>query len=125
MQNSIDIVKQGLFCYVYNDDAAIIHYLFQYKLVSGTLKVGFPYRNLERVLNTLENYKISYHVIENDTVIKKKNYNKTNQYHHYYTLALPKLNIEKRFALLESEIKALDEKEILRILKLLEDEVRK
>ena len=54
------IVKQnGKFCYVYDTDALIFNYIFDYKIISG-LRCGFPNNSLEKVLNKLEELKISY-----------------------------------------------------------------
>lgn len=125
MKNNIELKKRGYFYYCYNEDAVLIHYLFDYKIVSGTQKVGFPIANLNRVLTTLEEYKINYVVLENTKVIQKKDYRKVNNYARFYRLALSKIQIEDRFTLLENEIKNLPDQKILKILELVENEVRK
>lgn len=59
------IFKNGKFYNVYNDDAFIFHYLFNYKILKDD-KSGFPETGLVKVINTLDNEKINYQIIYKD-----------------------------------------------------------
>lgn len=50
--------KNGGFYSVNGDDCYIFYYLFNYKIVSD--RVGFPLSAYNKVVNTLEDNKISY-----------------------------------------------------------------
>lgn len=53
--------NKGNFCTIYGDDANIISSLFGYKILNN--KVGFPESVLNKIINILEDNKISYMVI--------------------------------------------------------------
>ncbi len=54
--------NKGNFCTIYGDDANIISSLFGYKILNNN-KVGFPESVLNKIINILEDNKISYMVI--------------------------------------------------------------
>ena len=69
----IVIQKQGIFYIVYDLDAYIISYIFDYQVKLN--KVGFP--NMGKVLDKLNKLKINYTVInENKKKFKNNNYSK-------------------------------------------------
>ena len=74
--------NKGKFCTVYGDDANIISSLFGYKILNNN-KVGFPESILNKVINTLEDNKISYMVIYIDKDPLVKDFKKLNNYEVY------------------------------------------
>ena len=54
------LIKNGSFYITYYDDALILNYLFNYKVVNN--KVGFPISNLDKVLSKLNSNNISYYI---------------------------------------------------------------
>ena len=52
------IRKEGLFYSVFDSDAEILNYLFDYKIINN--RCGFPINAINKVLNTLEEKKINY-----------------------------------------------------------------
>ena len=57
--STLHVKENGIFFSAYNEDAWILSYIFDYKLVDG-IKVGFPENVIEKIKNKLEEYKISY-----------------------------------------------------------------
>lgn len=57
----LELQKQGLFVNAYNESALILHNIFGYKLLEQNkiYKVGFPEKSITKVLNTIEERKIS------------------------------------------------------------------
>lgn len=56
--------REGFFYSVYNDDAYIISYIMNYKLVKindSDVKTGFPVHNLDNVIYYLRRNHISYY----------------------------------------------------------------
>lgn len=50
---------------MFDNDAYIIHMIFGYKIIDGR-KCGFPDNALPKVLQKLEDYKISYQIVYKD-----------------------------------------------------------
>lgn len=126
MKNSVSISKRGYFYYCYNEDAVLIHYLLDYKIVSGKRKIGFPIANLERVVNILEGYKINYVVLdEKNNAVKERDFRKVNLYENYYQKAVQQIRIDDRFRLLENKLKNLSEEQVWHLLEIIENEIRK
>lgn len=69
--------------------------LFGYKVLKDGL-CGFPDNSLSKVLNTLEDAKISYQIIEVDKNPIIKDLDKLNNYQKYLDLALKNLDKRKR-----------------------------
>ena len=70
----VTIRKTGLFYQVFDDDALILHFLLNYKIIDS--KVGFPSNALNKVVNVLEEKKINYKVIGEDIESNFKDLNK-------------------------------------------------
>ena len=77
-KNCVLLRQIGKFINAFDEDALIINYLLDYKLVNG--KIGFPLTTLPKVINILEENHISYEVkgTLDDTVMNYKNRNKYN-----------------------------------------------
>lgn len=69
--DSIIIMKNGVFYNVLGKDCYIMKNIFGYKVSTfgDTVKVGFPIKGLNKVLDTLDKLKISYLVYENEIVL--------------------------------------------------------
>ena len=72
--NCVVIRKTGGFYQVFDNDAIIINYLCDYKIVNG--RVGFPLNSIDKVVNLLMENKISYCVKEGMKEVDSKEYNK-------------------------------------------------
>lgn len=62
--NKIIIIKSGIFYTTFYQDAHILNYLFNYQIKDN--KVGFPIKNLDKVLFKLREEKINYIIIEDN-----------------------------------------------------------
>ena len=67
----IFIKGSGKFYNLYNDDALIINYLLNYKIIKNNT-CGFPECALNKVINEIEKVKISYVVQEMGNIIEEK-----------------------------------------------------
>ena len=74
--NEIVIIKSGVFCVAFNEDAHIMSYLFNYKIkeINDYKLIGFPNKNLEKVINKLKILGLAYvTIIDNTTHVSKRN----------------------------------------------------
>lgn len=71
------IRKSGLFYETFDEDALIMHYLFNYKLIDE--RVSFPTNSLAKILNTLNEQEIDYLVIGGPERIKNE-FGESNSY---------------------------------------------
>jgi len=78
-QNSLILIKSGLFYTSYLDDANIFNNIFNFKIVNN--KIGFPEKTLSKVINKLDNIKVNYLIYadDNNDIQEFKN-NKYNEY---------------------------------------------
>ena len=67
------LIKNGSFYITFCDDALILNYLFNYKVINN--KVGFPISNLDKVLSKLDSNNISYYIDDNYNNNPINNYN--------------------------------------------------
>ena len=76
------IIKNGSFYKVIGSDCYILEEMFNYKKVkiANSIKVGFPLRSLNKVINKLKYFKINY-LIYNKEIIRKKY--KNNNYKNF------------------------------------------
>ena len=64
----IILINNGKFYYVFNDDAYIIYYLFNYKINNNMVK--FPDNILNKVIKELKNKDIGYIIYNKDIIYK-------------------------------------------------------
>lgn len=83
----IILINNGKFYYVFNDDAYIIYYLFNYKINNNMVK--FPDNILNKVIKELKYKDIGY-IIYNKDIIKE--YGDSIKYNKYYLLGIDKYN---------------------------------
>ena len=118
------IVKQnGKFCYVYDTDALIFNYIFDYKIISG-LRCGFPNNSLEKVLNKLEELKISYQVKYLDKIISTKQFKNLNDYTRISILARKTALLKNRLDILMKTIKTSNKEILERVIESIEECLR-
>lgn len=65
-KNVIVMIKVGNFYHLYDEDALIMFYLFKYVIGENNNRVGFPVKNLSKVVNNLKSKEISYYVDDNN-----------------------------------------------------------
>ena len=120
-RNYIIIIKEsGKFYRAHDIDALIINMLIGYQVTSGP-KVGFPDTALSKVINRLEENKISYRVISKGQIEKEYNYKKFNQYSKFANIAKKTADLNNRLDLIVKKIKKADEEKIASIIDYLEN----
>ena len=116
--------NHGKFYQCSDMDAYIMNLLFGYKVLKDGL-CGFPDNSLAKVLNTLEDVKISYQIIEVDKNPIIKDFNKLNNYPKYLDLALKNLDKRKRLDYLIDNLNKCSNEKLEQIIGLIENELRK
>ena len=106
----IELQRHDIFINAYGVSAIILHDMLNYKLIMNgkEYKIGFPSNSLTKVLNTLEDKKISYVIYEEDNSIKLEyDYKNLNDYNKEYKMAIDKLEIDTKVNLIYTKIKKL------------------
>ena len=114
---SIIIRKSGGFYQVFDNDALIISYLFDYKIIN--YKCGFPLVAINKVINTLEEKKINFIIKDEEEVVK--NFRNKNTYSKYLEKARVKDNINNRIKSILDKINDLDVKKLNEVLSVIEE----
>ena len=114
---SIIIRKSGGFYQVFDNDALIISYLFDYKIINH--KCGFPLVAINKVINTLEEKKINFIIKDEEEVVK--NFRNKNTYSKYLEKARVKDNINNRIKSILDKINDLDVKKMNEVLSVIEE----
>ena len=114
---SIVIRKSGGFYQVFDNDALIISYLFDYKIIN--YKCGFPLIAINKVINTLEEKKINFIIKDEEEVVK--NFRNKNTYSKYLEKARVKDNINNRIKSILDMINDLDVKKLNEVLSVIEE----
>lgn len=99
--------SSGKFFEVFGYDAFMFNYLFSYKILQSgkTYKCGFPDSSINRIINKLSDFKISYQIIYRGKNPLVKDYKKINQYSKYILIALQRLDIKQRMDALVEKVK--------------------
>ena len=116
MKNSINIIETNkMFYNVYEIDAYIFNYIFEYKVLDNK-KVGFPSSILNKVINTLEDKHINYNIIfrNKDNIIK--DFKKINNYDKYKEKAIEQMDINNKVNIMIDKIKNASREEIERLI---------
>lgn len=109
----------GKFYNVYDDDAYIINLLFGYKVLRNdkgliiSYKSGFPDNALNKVINKLEDNKISYKVIYKDKEPLIRDFGKKNRYLEFIDKTKSNMELTSRIDLLVGKIKEVEDIEKL------------
>lgn len=114
------IKESGKFYRAYDNDALIINVLIGYQVLPG-LRIGFPDNALFKVLNRLEENKISYRVIVKGQIEKEYSYKKLNQYNKFVNISRKTADLNNRLDLIVKKIKQADEEKIMKIIDYLEN----
>ena len=122
-EETLQLYKIGNFYNIYGDGAIILNYLFGYKiLIDG--KVGFPESALIKVINTIEDKKIDYQIINKEKDLIKK-YGNFNNYNKVLKQALEYRNIKSRVERIQELINNVNDITILeRIIGVIENELQ-
>ena len=107
----VTIRKVGLFYQVFDDDALILHYLLDYKVIDS--KVGFPSNAINKVINSLEAKKINYKIIGEDII---KDFKDLNKYDFYLAKSKDKIVVQDLIHNIELKLEEKAEGELLKIL---------
>ena len=114
---SIVIRKTGGFYQVFDNDALIISYLFNYKIIN--FKCGFPLIAINKVINTLEEKKINFIIKDEEEIVK--NFKNKNTYSKYLEKARVKDNINNRIKSILDKLNDLDTKKMNEVLSAIEE----
>lgn len=104
---------------MYDTDALILNYLFDYKILSGP-RCGFPDSSLEKVVTKLEELKISYKIKNINEIIKNKQYKNLNDYIKVSIIAKKTVLLKHRIDILVKEIKASNKETLERVIESIE-----
>ena len=119
------IFKNGKFYNVYNDDAFIFHYLFNYKILKDD-KSGFPETGLVKVINTLDNEKINYQIIYKDRNPIVKKFDKLNNYHKVLGKAIEYLELTDKIEIIKKKIDEIEDYKVLeRLIEVINNELQR
>ena len=113
------IRKNGGFYYVLDNDAIVVSYLTNYKIING--RCGFPLNSLSKVTNLLEDNTINYVVRENMKDIDNRNYKKMNRYSVVLEKGKKKFDIDYRINDMVEKIKLLDYDKLSDLLDMIEE----
>jgi len=110
--------SSGKFFEVYDYDAFMFNYLFDYKVLQNgkTYKCGFPDSSLTKITNKLSDLKISYQIIYRGRNPFVKDFKKINQYSKYKLIALQKLDVKERMDALVEKVKSLSEEQAKKVM---------
>lgn len=113
--NELILRKNGGFYSVYGDDCYILFYLLGYKIVGD--RVSFPISAYNKVVNTLEDNKISYTDKYNN---KSNDYKRKNNYNKLLDLGKRKYSLNYRIDNIIEKMNLLNEEDIDNILSYIE-----
>ncbi len=113
------IRKMGLFYNVFDDDAKIISYLLGYRVING--RCGFPNNSFNKVVNTLDEKKVNYIIIDNDEI--KQDFKKLNKYNYYLAKSQNKLTVINIVNEINSKIEDISEEKLYQILNYIKEVV--
>ena len=93
----------GKFYNVYDEDAFILNLLFWYKVLDNK-KTGFPESAKNKVINELEQRKISYQIITKDSDPVYRNFKNLNKYEEYRIKAHNNLDTKQKLDMITKKI---------------------
>lgn len=116
MKKFLVIHKNSLFYDVYGDDAVILHYLLDYKIIKG--RVGFPENAKLKVVNMLEEKKINYKIVDEEEVCK--DFKNLNQYNTYLIKSEDKIKLNLRVENILKKMEEMDSNSLYEVLEKIE-----
>lgn len=118
MGNILVMRKNGGFYNCFEEDAKIINYFFNYRIVNG--RTGFPIGGINKIVNLLEDKKINYLLRNSDEEIIEKKFKK-NTYLFYLDKANRKGSVEKRINYIIDKLSELNDKKLEVLIDVVED----
>lgn len=118
MKDYVKLRKHGKFYAAYEEDAYVIHAILGYKVSNG--KAGFPENALGKVLQELDDYKVNFSVIENDTETNRRKYPKSN-YQKYYKQGIKSCDELKKESRIVDKIRNLTDEQIEKVIDYIEE----
>lgn len=116
----ISLYKSGKFYNAFGDNAIIIHYLMGYKYVEYKKSAGFPEAAYNKVINKLQEEKVSYCVYEKEEIIDSyKGIGKN--YQILLKESLKRLEMEQRINRLKERIEDFTVEDLERVIEGLEN----
>lgn len=119
VNKSVTIRKIGKFYNVFDQDVYIIFYFFNYKITNG--RIGFPESSFNKVINVLEENKISYIIKGNGTTPDIIHNTSPNNYEKFLKKGILNYGKFEKMKLLEEKIINLSNKDIDKIIKFIEE----
>ena len=116
MKKFLIIHKNSLFYDAYGDDAVILHYLLDYKIIKG--RVGFPENAKLKVVNMLEEKKINYKIVDEEEVCK--DFKNLNQYNTYLIKSEDKIKLNLRVENILKKLEEMDSNSLYEVLEKIE-----
>ena len=116
MKKFLVIHKNSLFYDVHGDDAVILHYLFDYKIIKE--RVGFPENAKLKVVNMLEEKKINYKIVDEEEVCK--DFKNLNQYNTYLIKSEDKIKLNLRVENILKKLEEMDSNSLYKVLEKIE-----
>ena len=116
---SIVLRKVGGFYQVFDNDALIVNYLFNYKI--NNYRCGFPINVINKVINTLEEKSINYIIKGEEEIVK--DYKRKNNYSKYLDKSISRSSINRRINNILDRISKMDENKLNDIIDIIEDYV--
>ena len=111
----LEIYKNGNFLNAYEENAIILHKLFNYKVIESDkhkYKCGFPLTQYNKIINGLQDNKISYIVYDNETILEEKNYHKLNNYEKEYKDAMKKIELDTKANIVYNKVIKLNDRKL-------------
>lgn len=116
-KKTLTLRKVGGFYQAFDDDALIISYLFNYKIVNS--RCGFPISTINKVIEKLEEKTINYTLKQEQEQIK--DFKRKNNYLKYLEKSKIRDNINNRIRSILSKLEVLDRKRLEELLGSIED----
>lgn len=118
-KKSIILRKVGGFYQTFDDDALIISYFFDYKIVN--YKCGFPISVIEKIINVLEENTINYTIKQEEEITK--DFKTKNNYDKYLEKGKVKNDLRKRIEKILGKLSELNEIELNKLLDEIEEKI--
>ncbi len=114
MKKVVRIRKVGKFYQAYEDDAYVIHAIMGYNVSNG--KIGFPITSIGKVQNKLEECKISYQIMDRESITDSNDFKSNNKYDKYYKEGIKSMDQKRSNDELLEKIKNLPDDKANRII---------
>ena len=116
MEDVVEIRKSGKFYNTFGNDAIVIHYLLNYKIVKEKGGVGFPETAFNKVIKALEDNEVSYKIYEKNEITQEHDFKKLNN-------GKNNLSVEERVEKVLKKVNELNNRELDKLLKVIEDAI--